>query len=241
MPTDVVKGWVAKTQTSRWNTRTAVKWDRLSTLAEAAPRRSSPGIGLDTLEGARKVVAGRPLEPGDIAFREEFAGDQTAVVRKPEDPKYALSVLDKMGEDARTGNELYRVGWVGNFVGEASDPKVDLNQLLDELDQRLRYVIDEARLLEVLVVVDDTEGMQEYFPEVGQALRTVFGGWVDTYLQEQGDLARTMRLAVAYYGDEQHSNFGPAVQDGVAPRSAKSTRSQRDHQRGPAPSKGWRR
>lgn len=197
-PAAVVKGWVAKNRASRWNTRIAVEWDRATTEPKASPRRTERGLLFDTADAAHDFAQGKPLREQDVSFREVFLADGTSEPMPYNELRYA--VLQNLGPDRRGRNELYRLGYVGKFMGSS-----EFN--LADLDEKLRTVVNEAQNLEILVVVNDTEGMEPYFKEVGQTLQVLLGGFLP-FLGQRGDLARKLRLAVAYYGDKEHSNSG---------------------------------
>lgn len=125
----------------------------------------------------------------NIAFEEVFGDDEISRAFRYDEPR--MPVLGTVKRDIRTQNRLYRVGWVGGFVGGDVD--------LPVLRQQLRNAQESLKNLDILFVIDDSVSMKDYFPIVGDCLQTILKS-IDFYED------RNVRVAVSYYGDVDFSD-----------------------------------
>ncbi len=206
-PLEVIKGWIPQDRISRWEHRLAVEWNRDSTLASAKPRRrTEPGflIAVPTKDGSLddtqsqelaqqfregKITQAELEKNAAIAFPEQFDKDGVSVrwsSARPRNP-----ILQHLPERI-TQNDLLKVGWLGGEVGGID---------LEKLNRRLKEAREEAKQLDVLVVIDHTTSMEKYFPVVAQAVAGLF---LDVQQRARVN-RRDMRVSVCYYGDEDES------------------------------------
>jgi hypothetical protein len=201
-PAKVVQGWLSKARAICWDTRLAFEWDRPSTLAGASSRRTEPGIIWDNAAAAKRwldrAAAPQPASARDwepqVLFHESLGPDGVSPALRPCDPRYPI--LAKPDKDLRTDNRLYRVAWVSGAVAPQDR-------------RRLEEAQEAVKNLDVLVVIDDTFSMEPYFPAVANGLERV----LNSMASSRGDGPEwQLRIAVAYYADEDYSDhpFQPA-------------------------------
>ena len=188
----VVQGWLPKDRAIQWNTREAFEWDRPSTLLEARPRRSFRGLIWENDTAANSWLQGaegQGSEPTSelaqqVLFREALGPNAVSKLLSPKDVRFPI--LGKPTRDPATDNKLYKVAWVDSSVGREIYAKMDEAQ-------------EAVRNLDVLVVIDDTDTMDPYFPAAAKAIEGILNG-VHT-AHGQGPESH-LRVAVAYYADD---------------------------------------
>lgn len=196
----VIKGWVPISRISSWDTALALEWDY-----ETASKRDIPGLVVSDLDVARKLRLPdepRPSKDDEVLlFSEPLANGKTkkfekGVKRYPILSEREAEALLKDDPSKRDQAKLLNVG-----VFSGSTGSVDLA----DLNEKLNRLIQNTAKVDILFIVDDSEGMEIAFPKVAEAIGEIaelFRAAGDA----TGDSQRDVRLAVSYYADKEWSN-----------------------------------
>lgn len=194
---EVVKGWVPLSRVSSWDTALALEWDH-----ETASQRNAPGLIVNDKRTALKLIKPEMSElketDSSVLFIESLKDGTTKRLKKG-DKRYPILDKTQAGDllqqsaDLNPENRLLRVGVFGQYTGE-----VDATKLKNNLNK----VITNSANIDILFVVDDSEGMEATFSQVASSVGQITELFRPA-TQATGDSRREVRVAVSYYGDKE--------------------------------------
>lgn len=194
---EVLKGWVPLARVSSWDTALALEWDH-----ETAPIRNVPGLIVSDKKTAMKLMKPESFriaaDDPNLVFSEELKDGSTQRMKKG-DKRYPI--LDKtqagdllqQGVDLNPETKLLRVGVFGPYTGDIDATK---------LKENLNKIITNSANIDILFVVDDSEGMEATFSQVASSVGQITELFRPA-TQATGDSRREVRVAVSYYGDKE--------------------------------------
>jgi hypothetical protein len=193
-----IAGWIPEKSVYLWNTREAIQWQTNSNSVRKEPvkvfRTREDAIRYSEKPGA--VNSPKPI------IEEIFDKNGRSPDWKKDKSRYPLLTMttqEQLTDDSF--GQLSKVGIIGDFVG--GDGKIERGTL-DEMREKLAVISEEIKSIELLLVIDDTESMDNYF-------KNVVPDWINriiTTLQGQGD--QNIRISLCFYNDiDQDLRNGP--------------------------------
>jgi len=191
-PQDVIEGWVAQERVAEWNTREGFEW-----ATDTFPSRRQPAVIYSSGDAAHKHLQNPDSDLKEVSalFIEPIDEETGRAMPWPKYNDMRFPLLGKPPAETPV-NTLYKLG---GLVG---------NQSLAKLINGVRA---SAKQVDILVIVDDSQGMDAFFPAVAESMKAILDDFSEAVSSPpESDYYRDVQVAVAYYADLQHST-PPAI------------------------------
>ena len=192
-PRNVLVGWLPAERICDWPTREAVYWS-------PAPPRSTPGLVFKTPEDAIASLRGDPVPTVTSELPAVQGGDVYG--RRPTPIQMRFPVLDWDRPDVpqrMRNNTLLRIGAIGDF---AAGPDGLRNRITEEdlarMLAQLAAIKREAKRVELVFLIDETESMKAWLPVVAKTIEAIISRVRETAVRRNG---AEVWIAIGYYGD----------------------------------------
>jgi hypothetical protein len=162
-------GWFDAKYAYRWETREALEYDVASTRpnAPAPGRRTKPTPIFETAEDAELASSTKSTEGLKLVpLKESFGEDGVSIPFTRNQSRYPIINIDQRRAKHPTQGNMYQIGVIGDFVSFGPDGKpIDRISAADLQEQRNRLAEIKRQFdsTEILLVIDDTGSMSDYY------------------------------------------------------------------------------
>lgn len=199
---DVLYGWVSPSMYAAWSQRTCLEpnWDE---NAVSDLRGTKIPVYIQRSVKGKKASYSNPATEIEIGARKNSVSSNNPATQYRLDPKTLryplLENLNGQGEDYFKTTAFTSMGGQTVSVGN-----------LTEAQDKLQRTTDDLRVVNIIVVIDGTKGMEKYFPAAMEAIRRA-----DDYFGKEN---RNVRAGVVIYRDYADGEY---VTECLSLRSAK--------------------
>ena len=168
---DSLIGWFDAKYAYRWETREALEYDVASTRPNAPPpgRRTKPTPIFETSDDAEQAANtmstdGLKLVP----LQEGMSDDGVSVEFTKNQSRYPIINIDKRRVKHPIQGNMFEIGVIGDFVSYGPDGKPLDRITAAELQEQRNRLEDLKRQLdstEILLVIDDTGSMRDFYQD----------------------------------------------------------------------------